>query len=141
MTVRLHDSETLLRRFDPERIDHVIMDEGTGRIRLRTGAVLLRRDENGISLYRERLLRCQGLPNESICEAGYVGVAAATVSAIRVDAAPLDAFSDPWPDAREPMPSREVAHALVSPPPGLSGNRTRKALECLARCFGDVGSG
>lgn len=139
--MRLHDSETVLRRYDPEREEHVIMDEGTGRLRLRTGAVSLRKNEKGVSLYRERLLRCQGLPNDAICEPGYWGVAAATVGAIRGHATPLDVFSDPWPEGREPMPSREVTHALVSPPPGLSGNGTRKALERLARCFGNVGGG
>lgn len=136
--MRLPDQEAILRRYDPLRGDHVIMDEGIGRYRLRSGAVALRKGEDGVSVYRERLLKCQGLPNSAITVAGYSGIARAEVGQIRAMAEPLDVVSDPWPHGRGPMPNPDIAHALVAPPPGLNRSATRRALDGLARAFGEV---
>lgn len=138
--MRLPDEEMVLRRYNPSRLDHVIRDEGMDSYRLRSGAVSLRRDEDGVSVYRERILRCQGLPNSAIIEPMYSGIARAQVERIRAQADPLDVVSDPWPHGRTPMPNRDLAHALVVAPPALTRSATRRALDGLARAFGEVPS-
>lgn len=129
--------ELLIRRFCPTRADHVLFDEGQGEFRLNYGALVLRKGENGVSVYRKSILESSGLDEQDVAVSGYEGTA--TVSVRRVGSVPpFYVQPDPWPQGESVGPPVDVGHALICPALGNSGNQVKKALKLLSRHFGDL---
>ncbi len=106
------DDETVLRRIRGQP-SMLVDDPLTHEIRPSTGAFAVKRDEDGLSVYRESRLQARGLTAASVMTAPgdwVAGLAVVDVGAIP----PLDVRDDPWParipDAAHP---RNAAHALI----------------------------
>lgn len=133
----LAPEETVLRRFCPTNPDHVIVDEGTGRLRLRSGAVGLRDGESGVSVYRRQVLANAGFADSDIATVGYEGVAAADVEPITASSQ-MRVRPDPWPAGRLDVPHIDAGHALICAPDGMSKGQIKKQLTLVSRQFRDL---
>lgn len=123
--------ESLLRRFNPIDVNHVALDEGTGEIRLKSGAVSLTRDEDGCSVYRSEVLAHYDIGTEKVLTKTYSGYAVLPVVAVRA-CGELDVKPDPWPRGDgDRATAVDVAHALITC--GARGARAKKLASALAR--------
>lgn len=106
--------EVVLRRFNPLDPNHVAIDEGTGILTIRSGAVSLTQDNDGLSVFRSAVLAAHGLSESSVAEPPYVGIAWFVADVIRKCDESLGVRPDPWPNGTRPTPHRDAAHALVT---------------------------
>lgn len=133
----LAPEETVLRRFCPTNPDHVIVDEGTGHLRLRSGAIGLRDGESGVSVYRRKVLADAGLADSDVATVGYEGVAAANVEQITASSK-MRVRPDPWPAGQRVAPHIDAGHALICPPDGMSKGQIKKQRTLVSRQFRDL---
>ncbi|WP_141004727.1 hypothetical protein [Nocardioides humi] len=131
--------ELLLRRYSPVNPNHITKDEGTGKPVLNWSA--LEFDEDGCSVYREKLLLEDGLTRDAILDPPYVGIAttmAADVErySVQTGAATVHPFfvlASPRTE-RPPLPT-DRAHASIREREGhgLSARKLDKARRGLGR--------
>lgn len=86
------------------------------------------RDEDGLSVYRDRLLRALGHGPARIAAAGSKPSVVAGLAAGAVDACGLAVLDDPLGDPQDIGP----AHALVTGWNGLTRSQARRAAKALA---------
>lgn len=128
-----HSGEPLLRRFCPTNRDHVVVDEKSDEIRIRSGAVGVRKGENGISIYRREVLHENDLGDCAIAHGAYDGIACSNAETIRASTK-MRSVADAWPYGLKNYPSIDAAHALILVD-GLRGGELRRTLTILARLF------
>jgi hypothetical protein len=108
----------------------VAFDQVTGRRRPSSGA--FQPDDDGISVYRDAILRSNGLSPDDIRKFPWNLVVGVGVADLRTIA--LDVRDDPWPtDIDEPDHPRNAAHALIVGFTGLSRNERRKRQQALVQ--------
>lgn len=124
--------ESVLRRFNPTRPDHIAQDEGTGEYRLRSGAFYLRRDEEGYSTHRRHVLDANHLAADLVKSPPYVGLAEASVKCIHACNPQWIVQPDPWPEGYDASRPVDAAHALVIPTARPTRGNTRPLIGCFA---------
>jgi hypothetical protein len=126
------DEELLIRRVSRrDDTNMVVFDEGTGLPTLSSGAFGF--DEDGLSVYRKRVLRCIGMTPLGAARDPQNYLVSVTASAVRGFG--LGVRADPSPPDGDGH-RRDVAHALVTNRHGLGKKpllRVRKALAEQAR--------
>lgn len=127
----LASTELVVRRFDPDRDDHIATDEGTGQPRLRRGAFILRKGEDGLSVHRRLILEHNGLSLDQVVRPPYVGLAQAQVEDVGSCEPPWSVVADPWPRG-EDGPPEDVAHSLIVPSVRPTGAHFRKLVACFS---------
>ena len=128
------DSEVCCRRLSDAGQAMMATDSVTGTQRPSSGAFMP--DGDGVSVYRETLLRQAGLtPADLVRGAGNL-VVGLPVGEIR-EIARLEVADDPWPaDADDPEHPRNGAHALIVGWAGLSKNERIRRQRALSRLPG-----
>lgn len=128
---RVPDSDAVLRRLYDSSPNWVYEDPETGERRPSSGAFAPKRDEDGVSVYREQLLAAAGLTAAAVTTSSgnlVVRLAVADVRAVP----PLDVRNDLWPTGvPDPGHPRNGAHALIVGWGGLGRNRRRAAQVAL----------
>lgn len=120
------DDDAVYRRLSDSSPAMVYVDPLTGERRPTTGAFLAKRDEDGVSVYREQLLVAAGLGPADVVTASHNLVVSVGVADVR-SVTPLDVRDDPWPgDVPDPTHARNAAHALVVGWTGLSKSQRRE---------------
>jgi hypothetical protein len=120
------DDDAVYRRLSDSSPAMVYVDPVTGERRPTTGAFLAKRDEDGVSVYREQLLVAAGLGPADVVTASQNLVVSVGVADVR-SVTPLDVRDDPWPgDVPDPTHPRNAAHALVVGWIGLSKSQRRE---------------
>lgn len=116
----------LLRRFDPDDVDHYSFDERLGRKRFRSGAFRWDADETGpreylgCSVHDDFLLEQASIARLKVVRAPYLYVAGAVADDVRAvgapDSSPFNAVQDPYPDGQQGAEEIDQAHALITRP-------------------------
>lgn len=121
----IREDDILYRRIpNVASADFMTTDEQTGERRPSSGA--FEPDEDGVSVYIDRVLRAYRLSHEALVEEPFHGVVSLLAADISADGSGLSLVSDPWPkDVDDPKHDRNAAHALVK---GLAdlGKKTRR---------------
>jgi hypothetical protein len=126
--LKVPDDDAVLRRLSDNSPAMVYVDPLTGDQWPTTGAFALKRGEDGVSVYRERLLTAAGLGVRDVLIAPTNLVVRLTVADVRA-VPPLDVRDDRWPtDAPDASHPRNGAHALIVGLDGL-GKSPRKAAQ------------
>jgi hypothetical protein len=122
------DDEVLYRRIARYGdTSMIVVDEGSGDVRISSGAFNLNSD--GCSVYLHSVLAQNELTVESLVRAPQnviISVTAATVREERLGVRP-----DPWPPDSDGHP-RDAAHALVVNPNAMRKKQLLRALRSLA---------
>jgi hypothetical protein len=125
------DDDAVYRRLSDSGPNMVSIDVGTGLRRPSSGA--FKPDEDGVSVYRDSVLRAAGLSPVDLVRAPQNLVVIVTVSDVR-SIPPLDVRDDPWPpsvpDAGHP---RNGAHALIVGWDGLSTSERKRRQREIVR--------
>lgn len=122
------DDEVLYRRIARYGdTSMIVVDEGSGDVRIGSGAFNL--DSDGCSVYLHSVLAQNELTVESIVRAPQnviISVTAGTVREVRLGVRP-----DPWPPDSDGHP-RDAAHALVVNPDSMGKKQLLRARRSLA---------
>lgn len=123
---RVPDDDAIYRRLSDSSPAMVFVDPLTGDRRPSTGAFRIKPDEDGVSVYREQLLRAAGLTAADVVTAPLNLVVRLEVADVRA-IPPLDVHDDRWPaDVPDPAHPRNGAHALIVGWHGLGKNARRE---------------
>lgn len=140
------DDAELLRRFDPSNRDHVSVDQGTGKLRFRSGGLRWDPLETsewgdllGCSVYDHDVLRMNGLnannclddPTWSTASVGALTVRTLVRENLPDAPSPFEALSDPVSTPAAKV--HEVAHAQIVHSTRLKGSG--KWYQRLAKSF------
>lgn len=108
----------------------MVVDEGTGERRPSTA--IFRPDEDGVSVYRDSILRSYNLDENALIRDPRNGVLSLTVGEIRAEK--LGVASDAWPPSNDPH-DRDAAHALIVGMGDLTkGQRKEKRRALVQMC-------
>jgi len=125
------DDDAVLRRLSDNSPAMVYVDPLTGTQRPSTGAFALKRGEDGVSVYREKLLAAAGLGVGDVVVAPSNLVVRLTVADVRA-VPPLNVRNDLWPtDVPDPSHPRNGAHALIVGRDALGKNPRKAAQRAL----------
>ena len=125
------DDEVVLRRLSDDSPNMVYTDPLTNEKRPSSSSFAVKKDEDGLSVYRQAVLTRSGLSPADILAASSNLVVALDVADIRA-IPPLDAREDSWPtDIPDPDHPRNAAHALIVGWDGLSKSQRKERQNSL----------
>lgn len=130
----LRDDDVLLRRIPKANTaDFMTFDEVTGRHRPSSGA--FEADDDGVSVYIERVLSAYELDAVCIFEDSQDGIAELHITRVReAGDATLTVIKDPWPaDVPNPQERKHAAHALIKGLGELGKGPRKRSQRDLAR--------
>ena len=123
------DDEELNRRLSDESPNMVVVDALSGARRPSSGA--FKPDDDGVSVYREGVLRSRGLTAADLVVRPGNLVVSLPVGAVR--AISLGVRDDPWPRGiPDPDHPRNAAHALIVGWDGLGKSARRQRQRALS---------
>lgn len=130
------DSEIVYRRVPDMGNVHCMVveegDDGAARRRPSSANFKVKRDEDGLSVYRHDVLAQRGLDARALLKKPLSGVVSLSASVIRGEN--LDVVPDPWPkETDDPEHPRNAAHALVTGLESLSRNEAKSKAVTLAK--------
>lgn len=120
------DDDAVYRRLSDSSPAMLYVDPITGGRRPTTAVFHVKPDEDGVSVYRERVLHGHGLTAADVVKAPQNLVASLGVGDVR-SAVPLDVRDDPWPeDIPDHLHPRNAAHALIVGWAGLTKSQRKE---------------
>ncbi len=125
------DDDRVLRRLSDDRPSMVYVDPLTNQRRPSSGSFAVKKDEDGLSVYREQVLSQNGLTAAAVVTSPTNLVVALEVHDIR-SIRPLNVRDDPWPtDIPDTTHPRNAAHALITGWQGLSRSERKERQNAL----------
>jgi hypothetical protein len=128
--LNIPDEEVIHRRLSDDSPNMVTIDKATGSRRPSSGA--FKPDEDGVSVFRESLLRERGLSAEVIADRS-LGQLIASIKVGQVRQGEMGVRDDPWPpNVPDPTHFKWESHALIVGFKGLSKTERIRKQRLLA---------